>query len=302
MDYKAFIKSLPRDKRNALGELRDGPGLRHLAIYAFLIFLLAVLVAIRVTGWPFLMIPLGILLAFLFNLEHECTHKTPFRTPWINEWAGRVSGFVIFQPFLWFRYFHLAHHRFTNDPKRDPELVGKPKPKTVLEYVVFVLCLIYWKDKVELLFSNALGRIDDDFIPESAYHRLKVEARISLAVYAALLVFSIAVSPVLLWTWLVPLAIGFPFLRLYHLAEHGRCPTVSDMFENTRTVFTNRPVRFVTWNMPYHIEHHTLPMVPFYRLPELHRLVREHLRQTSDGYVGFTAEYAGHLSLTRNST
>ena len=73
------------------------------------------------------------------------------------------------------------------------------------------------------------------------------------------------------------------------------------MFENTRTVFTNWIVRFVTWNMPYHIEHHTLPMVPFYRLPDLHRLMQVHLKTTSDGYAHFTTEYAGNLKLAEHT-
>ena len=301
MDHAEFVRSLSRAERKALAEQKDGPALRHLAVYMSLIVLFAVPIALRVAGWPVLMLPLGILLAFLFNLEHECTHKSPFRTDWINECAGWVAGFLIFQPFLWFRYFHLEHHRFTNDPQRDPELVGKPKPRTVGQYAVYALAPVYWKNKVLLLVSNARGRVFDGFVPETARHRVKAEARISIALYAAALIFTIWVSPVLVWIWLVPLVVGFPVLRLYHLAEHGLCPSVADMFENSRTVFTNRVVRFVTWNMPYHIEHHTMPMVPFFRLPELHRLVREHLKRTSDGYTRFSLDYASRLAFGKET-
>ncbi len=296
MDHAQFVRSLSRAERKALSEQKDGPALRHLAIYTFLVFLFAVPIGLQVAGWPFLMVPLGILLAFLFNLEHECTHKSPFRTDWINECAGWVAGFLIVQPFLWFRCFHLEHHRFTNDPERDPELVGKPKPETLGQYAVYALAPIYWKNKVLLLISNARGEVFDDFVPENAREGVRAEARISIVLYAGLLVFSIWISPVLVWVWLAPLVIGFPVLRLYHLAEHGLCPAVGDMFENSRTVFTNRIVRFVTWNMPYHIEHHTMPMVPFFRLPELHRLVRDHLKRTSNGYAEFTVQYASGLT------
>lgn len=299
MDHQAFLKTLSTAERKALWVQKDAPGLRHLAIYLSLIVAFAVPIAIQVTGWPFLIVPLGILLTFLFNLEHECTHKTPFKTDWVNEWAGWIAGFVIVQPFLWFRYFHLEHHRFTNDPERDPELVGKPKPKTLTQYVVYALAPLYWKNKLLLLLSNARGEVFDEFVPERDRHRVQFEARMSIAAYAAVLMFTIWVSPVLIWVWLVPLAVGFPFLRLYHLAEHGLCPAVEDMFENSRTVFTNRFVRFVTWNMPYHIEHHTLPMVPFFRLPDLHRLVREHLKQTTNGYTRFTLDYAKILTPAR---
>lgn len=299
MDHTTFVNTLSPADRVSLYEAQDGPGLRHLLVYSTLIAICVTVIASGIPGWPFAILPLGVLLAFLFNLEHECTHKTPFKTEWINERVGTICGFLIFQPFLWFRYFHLAHHRHTNDPERDPEL-SKPKPETWTSYVLYVLTLAYWKNKAVVLLSNAFGEIDGGFVPETAHARVRHEARRAIVLYALLLVATVTITPILLWIWILPLVVGFPFLKLYHLAEHGRCPHVSDMFENTRTVFTNAIVRFVTWNMPYHIEHHTLPMVPFYRLPELHRLMRAHLKTTSSGYAQFTIEYAGHLKLAEH--
>ena len=67
---------------------------------------------------------------------------------------------------------------------------------------------------------------------------------------------------------MLPVLLGQPALRLYLLAEHGDCPRVANMFENTRTTFTTAMMRFLAWNMPYHVEHHVYPQVPFYRLPD----------------------------------
>jgi len=39
--------------------------------------------------------------------------QNAFASESLNEWAGWGSGVMIFQPFLWFRYFHLMHHRYT---------------------------------------------------------------------------------------------------------------------------------------------------------------------------------------------
>ena len=100
-------------------------------------------------------------------------------------------------------------------------------------------------------------------------------------------------GPALLWLWLVPVLLGQPALRLYLLAEHGDCPKVANMFENTRTTFTTGLVRLLAWNMPYHVEHHVMPMVPFHRLPELHGVMRDRLRVTAEGYVAFTKSLSG---------
>ena len=97
------------------------------------------------------------------------------------------------------------------------------------------------------------------------------EARVYVLGYALLLVGSIVTgSTLLVLLWLVPLALGQPFLRIYLLAEHGKCPFVATMLENTRTTGTNRSVRALAWNMPYHGEHHSYPAVPFHQLPRLH--------------------------------
>lgn len=102
---------------------------------------------------------------------------------------------------------------------------------------------------------------------------------------------TLVLSPLLVWVWILPVVLGQPVLRIYLLAEHGDCPRVVSMFENTRTTFTSALVRFLAWNMSYHMEHHVHPTVPFHRLPDLHRLMRANLRVTADGYGAFTRAY-----------
>jgi len=294
LDHRSFIAALPSSTQAGLQETVNGPGLIRLLLHGGLIVLLAGLIALQVPFWPLLIPILGILYVGLFMLQHECTHKTPFRSSALNEVAGWLSGILLAQPFLWFRYFHLTHHRHTNDPDRDPELVGG-KPQTFADYVFHVSTVGYWRAKLRVLWENAFGTIDAEYLPDRVKPRLRREARIYIAIYVAATLFTALISPILFWIWLLPVIVGFPFLRLYLLAEHGHCPPVANMFENTRTTFTNRLVRFLAWNMPYHAEHHALPNVPFHRLPELHRLCCEYLKSTSNGYSEFHREYLAGL-------
>jgi fatty acid desaturase len=112
-----------------------------------------------------------------------------------------------------------------------------------------------------------------------------------MAVIYAGLAVSLVWSSAALWLWILPSLLGQPFLRVYLLAEHGDCPLVANMFQNTRTTFTSRMVRAVAWNMPYHVEHHVWPEVPFHQLPQVHALMRHELRVTAPGYVAFTKGY-----------
>jgi fatty acid desaturase len=290
MDHRAFIAALPRRTLAELTRTEDAAGLRHLAGHAGLIAGLGAWIGM---GWPLwwaALLPQGVAICFLFTLQHEATHKTPFATGWLNEWVGRLSGLAILQPFEWFRYFHLAHHRHTNDPARDPELLAGAKPGTPGAYLLHVSGLPFWWGMARQTLRNALGRDPGGYVPARARPRVRVEARWMLAAYA-LAGASLVLSPLLVWVWILPALLGQPVLRLYLLAEHGRCPFVADMLRNSRTTFTNRMVRFLAWNMPYHAEHHTLPNVPFHRLPALHRAMRGHHGATAPGYAAFTAGY-----------
>jgi len=129
---------------------------------------------------------------------------------------------------------------------------------------------------------------------------VRLEARCYLALYA-LAALSVARSlgndAVLLWRlWALPLLVGQPFLRVFLLAEHGLCPPVPNMLENSRTTLAGAFVRRLAWNMPFHAEHHAMPSVPFHRLPELHSdWTSAHIKSTSAGYAEFTRDYAVSL-------
>ena len=293
-DHKALISSLDAGTLAGLTRKSDRAGLRHLAGHLGLIAGLGLWIAQGWWLWPVMLVPQGIAICFLFTLQHECTHKTPFRSRWLNEWVGHLSGGPLLQPFVWFRYFHLAHHRHTNDPARDPELLAGAKPETWRAWLWHVSGLPFWWSMGRQTLNNALGRDPGVYVPRRALPRIRREAQVMLGLYA-LALLSLVVTPLLFWVWLLPALLGQPVLRLYLLAEHGRCPFVANMLENTRTTYTTRIVRFLAWNMPYHIEHHSLPGVPFHRLPRLNALMARDLGTTSRGYVRFTRDYIRDL-------
>jgi fatty acid desaturase len=286
---QAIIAALPMQIKARLMLRSDREGLRHLLGHGGLIAVLAVWIALGLPLWWALLPVQGVLIVFLFTLEHEATHKTPFANEALNEAVGRICGFLLLLPFEWFRYFHLAHHRWTNIEGRDPELASA-KPETWAEWLWHVSGLPYWGAQARLLADLIAGRAEAGYIPARARGRVVAEARWMGLGYALVLLW-LWTSPVLVWIWILPVLLGQPALRIYLLAEHGDCPRVANMLLNTRTTYTTALMRFLAWNMPYHVEHHVFPAVPFYQLPALHRLIRDELRVTAAGYRAFTAEY-----------
>lgn len=296
MDHRALIQSLTATERARLIQKTNWPGIAHLVAHFGLISALGTLIILRVPFWPLLMIPQGIAIVFLFTLAHETTHGTAFKFGWLNKAVNHLCCFVIFLPPAWFRLFHFEHHRHTQDPARDPEL-ATAKPQTLAQYLWALTGLPLWTSQLKTLARNALGQNADTFVPPKAKTAVRREARVMLAAYVALLAASLATGSMIVVTaWLVPVLIGQPFLRAFLMAEHTDCPSAPDMLANSRTLATNAAVRFISWNMPYHAEHHAMPAIPYHRLAEFHARTAPHLATTEPGYLRFhTGQIAKYL-------
>ena len=263
---------LSNDALAALTERSDRKGLTHLALHVLAIAATgAIYAGASGTAW---MLPTawlyGTCLVFLFAPLHETVHYTAFRSRRLNRAVSMVCGWVLLLPPRWFRAFHLEHHRWTQDPERDPEL-AVPPPRTWGEYLWRISGLPYWGAQVRTLLGHAAGRVPEPYVARPDRGAIVREARLYLASYAALTVLSVvAGNAAMLWLWAVPAVLGQPMLRLYLLAEHTGCPMVPDMLENSRTVHTTAAVRFLAWNMPYHAEHHAHAAIPFHALPRAH--------------------------------
>ena len=283
---------LADDELSALVERSDARGLAHLALHTLAIAAAGALYArASDTAW---MLPAawlyGTVLVFLFAPLHETVHYTAFRRRWINRAVATVCGWILVLPPRYFRAFHLEHHRYTQDPERDPEL-AVPPPGTWPAYLWRVSGFQYWTSRVRTILAHAAGKVGEPYIGTSQRAAVVGEARLHLASYALVAAVSVAAgNAALLWFWIVPIALGQPMLRLYLLAEHTGCPMVPDMLANSRTVHTNAVVRFLAWNMPYHAEHHAHAAIPFHAPPRAHAALAPHVRTQSPGYASVHRE------------
>lgn len=295
----------PTDQRDAptvnrLSTRSNGPGLRHLALQGLLLIATGTL-CLTLDGGLLVaaMVVHGVLLVFLFPPLHESVHRTAFKTGWINKAVAHVCGFLLLLPARWFTAFHMAHHRFTQDPERDPELAG-PKPTTIPQYLFMLSGMEYWYRMIRGLVGRAFGHAPGAFLDSRSRPRAIVEARAYLALYALVAVVSVLTDPrPVLVLWVGPALLGQPFLRAYLLSEHWGCPSVKDMWTNTRSVVSIAPVRWLAWNMPYHAEHHANPGIPFHALPAYGAAMKGKRKVEAAGYVPFHGE---RIEALRNGT
>lgn len=270
----------------------DAQGLSQFAFHLGLLGLTSAAV-LAARGGPWLLPALvlqGVPLVFLFAPLHETIHRTAFRSRVLNAAVAAACGFLLLLPPRWFRAYHLAHHRHTQDPERDPEL-ALPKPRSRRAWLLHVSGLPYWYAAAAGLLRSAAGRPDTKVVPARERPAVVAEARFFLLGYALVAFGSLtAGSAAALLLWVLPALLAQPLLRLYLLAEHTGCPQVPDMLRNSRTTLTNRLLRGLAWNMPYHVEHHAFPAVPFHALPQAHAVLRPRIAVLAPGYAAVTAE------------
>jgi fatty acid desaturase len=298
MDASLAPGSLIGKKRlKALSERSDTRGLRQLASHLVALGATGAVIALsKGSYWlaPALVLH-GLVLVFLFAPLHETIHRTAFRNRVLNDVVAWFCGLLLVLPPAYFRAFHFAHHRHTQDPARDPEL-AQAKPHTLGAYLRVVSGLPYWRERIATTFSHAAGRVREPFVPAAGRVRVIREARIVLGIYGAIAAVSFAAGSWLaLVYWVVPALLGQPFLRLFLLAEHTGCPAVPDMLRNSRTTLSNALVRRLAWNMPYHAEHHAYPALPFHALPAAHALLEDKIAVRSPGYLAVQRQIVAGL-------
>ena len=273
-------KLIPKDKLKPFLKRNNISGIVHLCLHMGLILFSGFLISISTNLFikTLVMIAHGSFIAFLYAGLHECIHKSAFKNKKLNEFVGYFIGFVLLRSFLNGRYRHMAHHTFTQHPEKDPDKVDFPS--SYFEYLKHVTSFSVWVRIIDNLFRHSIGNINESeksYIPENEIKSLIFESRAMVAGYFIIASLSIYFNTTFfLIYWFIPRILGEPFLRLVRMVEHTGKDETADMIHNTRTSFPSFFLKFLYWNMPYHVEHHLYASVPFYKLPKFHKLIKPH--------------------------
>ena len=291
--YKCAV---PRATMKALMQRSDGPAIRDTLLWLGLV---AAAGAVMAWSWGTAWFALAFFVyATLYcgpadSRWHEAGHGTPFKTRWMSDALYQVASFMVLRrPTRW-RWSHARHHTDTLVVGRDPEIAA-PVPTDFVTLGLQLFALKGGPTELARVVANACGRLDAEektFVPEMEWPKLIREARIWLAIYAAVIT-----TAVVMQSWLPLFFIGLPsfagawLYNFFGLTQHAGLPeNVTDHRRNCRTVYMNPVFRFLYWNMNYHVEHHMFPMVPYHALPALHEAIKA---DCPPAYASTAAAYA----------
>lgn len=292
--YRAPI---PRARLKELMQRSNGPAIRDTVIWLVAFFALGGLAYyFYPTLWslPFFL-AYGVLYGSSTDSRwHECSHGTAFKTPWMNDAVYQVACFMIMrEPTVW-RWSHTRHHTDTLVVGRDPE-IAVMRPTVILRLAAVFFAIPQVWAEIKSMLRHSAGRLsadEMDFIPEMERAKVFTTARIWLVIHLAVIGLAIYTRSILpmLFVGPLPTMYGAWVHIMTGLTQHAGMPeNVIDHRLNCRTVYMNPVLRFIYWNMNYHIEHHMFPMVPYHRLPELHEEMKPYCPKP---YPSVLAAYA----------
>ena len=205
------------------------------------------------------------------GISHEFFHGTVFSNRRLNRLLFRVFSVLSWSNYGYFELSHWLHHKYTRFDVDPESRSDDPVAWTSVPWLTTIDLPGLFR-QINILVRNSFG-----FIPDGIAVFANVEQRRSVRVGAVtVLVFQTAFAiaavtlrqPVLLLlVTLGPFTFSLP-KRILELAQHkGAAHNVNDFRLNSRTVVLPKFLSFLYANMNYHVEHHLMPAVPYYRLP-----------------------------------
>jgi len=298
---------LDRDTLRALQQRRNLPSAIRLTLHLgailvtsslIILWSQSVLVSIALT------IALSWMLCGIFAPFHECVHKTAFANRRLNTLGAWITGILFGMAPATYHAFHFEHHRFTQDPDRDPEIMTYPDALTVWPPTKKVwlklasgMPLIQLKIIALKRYLGPAPRTSAPWEPTGDRRAHVVwQSWIVAGFWAALVVAAMTLTPAA-W-WLVSaFVISHVWQLLWTASEHTGLPLEGTILERTRTVRSNRFVRWWVWNMNYHAEHHAWPGIPWHQLPAAHEQIKNNLDHLVTSYSALHANVIGQRNL-----
>ena len=269
---------------------------------------------------PLVIIPAIILIASrqhaLFVLVHDAAHYRLFKARWLNDFVGRFLAMPGGISMCTYRVVHRLHHNhlFEQCDPDVPLIAGYPRGQRYLLIKLGkdLIGLNAWKTfkyffGAPVINDDAAGanRPLDDTAPslrKAARHDRWWVVAWHCGVSTAALVGGWWYEYLILW--LLPLVTLMQvLLRLRAVLEHG---AVSDQSSVLRSARTNLGPNWLMWFLfphcvNYHIEHHLFPAIPFYNLPECHKILADN-GTLSDAEVRSVPESLGMIMAKRGLT
>ena len=216
----------------------------------------------------------------LHEAVHGNIHGEHAQLKWLNDLCGYVVAPLIAIPFSSHRVEHFTHHRYTNQPDKDPDYMISEMGKGVVPALLTVL-RFFWTQNTFFVrehWRSASFR-------ERGIFCLEVLLSVGWRVGFIASVARPGTATVILLGYLLG-----GFFTAYWFAYRPHVPYEDPRrYRNTNSLIMPKWMKPVEWfwlGQNLHSIHHLFPRVPFYRYHALHREIEPILRAQGTPIVG----------------
>lgn len=228
-------------------------------------------------------------------LMHDCAHYSLFKTRWLNDFIGSwFCAYPTWQDLKRYRVHHLSHHKYAGTEKDPDASLVKPFPVSRKSMIRKFIRDIFGVSGLKRIYGLVLMdfgyikyTVANDIVPidqkgRSFWNIVKTGIQnLHGVVLTNTILFLILWAwghPWLYSLWIVSYLTTFSvFVRIRSLAEHAVTEMGLDPFKSTRTTLAHwwDRVTVAPHRVNYHLEHHLMMTVPYFRLPKLHQILED---------------------------
>ncbi len=220
-------------------------------------------------------IPLGIAISKTTILVHEAVHGTLFKTPFLNQFAGRVGGWWTVVDFVAFDALHRKHHAHVGD-NDDPQLLdysvlddasrmqlGWHLVRPLLGWnILHMLTMVRQRLRMRRLWYVAIGEIVGLILVQAGFFLLATAGGQFLWLG---LIFPVAA-----------VTVGLTMSQIRGFCEHIPMPgedAEMRLRSHTSRCLERPFMHYMNYN--FHGEHHLFPRIPSRNLPAFSQWLAE---------------------------
>lgn len=216
----------------------------------------------------------------LHEAAHGNIHGGNDNLEWLNDLCGFLVAPIIAIPYASHKVEHFTHHRYTNQPDKDPDFVVNEMQHGFFAFVIAGLKLLW---------------VQNTFLFRDYWANASFRERV---IYLSEIIFSIGwriavVSLIAREGALMMVLLGYfigAFFTVYWFAYRPHLPySDTARYKTTNSMLMPRwlkPLEWFWFGQNLHSVHHLFPRVPFYRYHALHKEIEPALRAHGTPMIG----------------
>jgi beta-carotene hydroxylase len=216
----------------------------------------------------------------LHEAVHGNVHGNNPRLRWLNELCGYAMAPLTAVPYQSHRIEHFTHHRYTNQPDKDPDFMIRGLGRGPISAIVTVIRFIWLQN---IFFARYRWKAAS--VKERAIYCSELLVSVGWRVALLMVVDQPGAGVVILLGYLLG-----GFFTIYWFAYRPHIPyNEPGRYRSTSSLIMPRWMKPLEWfwlGQNLHSIHHLFPRVPFYRYHRLHREIEPVLRAHETPIIG----------------